>query len=888
MPHGSTVLLELMPDVPNAASVTVEPLSCNDWEALELNAETLEENLLQKAGVASIESPLGVWLNDQPLALRVTATIPEADVVRLVPGTEICIAPRSRKIEKHETKESKMEFNPSDMKSAPSMGGEVEPIPGGILRVQDAHPMNSPSGEQDDLHKAFIASFVCSIEGENILPVFLNSHTIRRCSLKTGDRVEVSHWKTSDRRCVAIVKSCDSIARGHIYFGKDAATLLNLSQGSAVVVRRLYTTQPSTSNDEPCSTGSAAAISPFSSDVELKRETAEEEHLRMRAAVHSPKPISKIFDREAALQILRRVLPILAVPPRRILQSWGAPRVGGVLLEGPAGSGKSSLLQSISTLMYHHRDCLSHTVIIKCSSFDTPNEAKESITAAFSEATDRMPSLVILDDIDVICESEDPVAGEESRNGISEWLCEILDYIHESRGEWVPYGFDIGCMGSGAWPPLVVICSCKDSTKVTGRLKDIGRLDTIVTLSAPSMESREKILASSIASRGVSVDVSQLRAVAAKTEGFDGSDIGILVDRALAASASRRLVQENSCSNYTAQLELAIDDLFSSISGMTPAALWGTKAQAKVQSGVNGWQDVGGLRLVRQSLHEAIELPLKYPDLFAAAPLRLRSGVLLYGPPGCGKTHVVAAAVAASGIRCITVSGPELLNKYIGASEAAVRDVFRRAAAAAPAVLFFDEFDSIAPQRGHDNTGVSDRVVNQLLTELDGVEVLHGVCVIAATSRPDLIDAALLRPGRLDHLLLCDFPTESERRDILEALSRGMSIDQNVDFDILIEHTEGWSGADLGALLAEAQLAAVHEELHKPQQFQLPSTHKVIPRSTCGTVVSSKHLTDALQTARPSVSQEERHKLARIYQSFSQRGVSGPSEGILTKKVTWA
>ncbi|EFN55025.1 hypothetical protein CHLNCDRAFT_24198, partial [Chlorella variabilis] len=154
------------------------------------------------------------------------------------------------------------------------------------------------------------------------------------------------------------------------------------------------------------------------------------------------------------------------------------------------------------------------------------------------------------------------------------------------------------------------------------------------------------------------------------------------------------------------------------------------------------------------------------------APLRLRTGVLLYGPPGCGKTHIVAAAVAAAGVRCITVSGPELLNKYIGASEAAVRDVFQRAAAAAPCLLLFDEFDAIAPQRGHDNTGVTDRVVNQLLTELDGVEGLRGVCVVGATSRPDLLDAALLRPGRLDRLVFCGFPSPLERGAVLRALSR--------------------------------------------------------------------------------------------------------------------
>lgn len=174
----------------------------------------------------------------------------------------------------------------------------------------------------------------------------------------------------------------------------------------------------------------------------------------------------------------------------------------------------------------------------------------------------------------------------------------------------------------------------------------------------------------------------------------------------------------------------------------------------------------------KEALYEALELPLRFAKLVAKAPLRLRTGVLLYGPPGCGKTHAVRAAVAATGVRFIGVKGPELLNKYIGASEEAVRSVFARAQAAAPCALFFDEFDSIAPQRGSgsDSTGVTERMVNQLLTELDGVERLQGVCVIAASNRPDLIDAALLRPGRLDRLIYCGFPTRDERLDILKSL----------------------------------------------------------------------------------------------------------------------
>lgn len=271
--------------------------------------------------------------------------------------------------------------------------------------------------------------------------------------------------------------------------------------------------------------------------------------------------------------------------------------------------------------------------------------------------------------------------------------------------------------------------------------------------------------------------------------------------------------------------------------------------------------------------------PKKYDR--TQAPLRLRTGVLLYGPPGCGKTHVVAAAVAAAGVRCITVRGPELLNKYIGASEAAVRDVFARASAAAPSVLFFDEFDAIAPARGHDNTGVTDRVVNQLLTELDGVEGLRGVCVLAATSRPDLLDAALLRPGRLDRLLLCDFPTPRERGLILSALARSMPLETGVELQRLGHDADHFTGADLAALLSEAQLAAAHEALERAEA-RAQAAGGVIegngehggdappasPDKALRPVVMQRHLEAALAAARPSVPQAERARLDAVYTRF--------------------
>ncbi|KAL6965455.1 Peroxisome biosynthesis protein pex1 [Sarracenia purpurea var. burkii] len=275
-----------------------------------------------------------------------------------------------------------------------------------------------------------------------------------------------------------------------------------------------------------------------------------------------------------------------------------------------------------------------------------------------------------------------------------------------------------------------------------------------------------------------------------------------------------------------------------------------------------------------------IELPSKFPHIFSKAPLRIRSNVLLYGPPGCGKTHIVGAAAAACSLRFIYVKGPELLNKYIGASEQGVRNIFSKAAAAAPCLLFFDEFESIAPKRGHDNTGVTDRVVNQFLTELDGVEVLTGVFVFAATNRPDLLDDALLRPGRLDHLLLCDFPSKSERLEILTVFSRKVTLASDVDLDSIAHMTEGFSGADLQAILSEAQVAAAHDVLDSSDSNK-PEKAQVITHSLLNSVASK---------ARPSVSESEKQKYYEIYSRFldSKRSVAAQSRSAKGKRATLA
>ncbi|KAF1920068.1 P-loop containing nucleoside triphosphate hydrolase protein [Ampelomyces quisqualis] len=299
--------------------------------------------------------------------------------------------------------------------------------------------------------------------------------------------------------------------------------------------------------------------------------------------------------------------------------------------------------------------------------------------------------------------------------------------------------------------------------------------------------------------------------LAGQTDGYMPGDLVLLTSRARNEALIRSIT---STSNMTF---LTRDDYTSALTGFTPASL----RNVTLQTSTTKWDSIGGLHSTRQTLLETLQYPTTYAPIFAQCPLRLRSGLLLFGYPGCGKTLLASAVAGECGLNFISVKGPEILNKYIGASEKSVRDLFERAEAARPCVLFFDEFDSIAPKRGHDSTGVTDRVVNQLLTQMDGAEGLSGVYVLAATSRPDLIDPALLRPGRLDKSLLCDMPGLEERIDILKAVTRKLNLAPSLlesdnsgeNLREIARRTEGYSGADLQAVVYNAQLEAIHDAL---------------------------------------------------------------------------
>jgi len=533
--------------------------------------------------------------------------------------------------------------------------------------------------------------------------------------------------------------------------------------------------------------------------------------------------------------------------------------MSSVLLTGGQGSGKTSVAQSVARTL--RTDQFYHTTYFPCTKLVNDESRistiKETLTRLFMAASwgARLGgrAVVILDDLDKLCpaETELQVGNENGRSRqVSEAICAMARQY------------------CGKDSNVVLLATCQNKDSLHNVLVGGHVVREIVDLSAPDKETRRHIMEALTLQGSIPADEAEAledihgsrpttadgsaagedgygwmdgeapprrHGAAKKTSGFiiardldfldlaghtDGympGDLILLISRARNEALSRAVGESTSLDVTT--IPLSRVDFDAALKGFTPASL----RNVTLQSSTTTFASIGGLQETRRILLETLQYPTKYAPIFAQCPLRLRSGLLLYGFPGCGKTLLASAVAGECGLNFISVKGPEILNKYIGASEKSVRDLFERAQAARPCVLFFDEFDSIAPKRGHDSTGVTDRVVNQLLTQMDGAEGLSGVYVLAATSRPDLIDPALLRPGRLDKSLLCDFPGPEDRLDIIRALASKVKVAEEVwaSDEALAElrrQTDGFTGADLQALVSNAQLEAIHDVLGGAEQ----------------------------------------------------------------------
>ncbi|XP_007547653.1 peroxisomal ATPase PEX1 isoform X1 [Poecilia formosa] len=518
---------------------------------------------------------------------------------------------------------------------------------------------------------------------------------------------------------------------------------------------------------------------------------------------------------------------LLGSPLSRELCTSGEGLKGGALLiTGAKGSGKSSLARALCRKSREDLDA--HVEVLDCRKLQgkRADTVKQILQDMFEEAEWGQPSVVLLDDLDHLTRaatSPEHEQGPEAllQQHIAQSVCDVVDEVvlHSSL--------------------VCLIITSQSEHSLHPSLTEIQGSHLIqgfVNIKPPDQAQRAAILHRLILRKPFLSEESfkdlDLEAVAMKTDGYTAQDLTVLLERAVHANKMH--------GGHSSQgVCLSWRDFAHALSGFTPPSLWGVDLHTP---GGVGLERVGGLQEVREQLMDTILLPAKYPILFSNLPIRHCSGILLYGAPGTGKTLLIRAVAKDSGMNFISIKGPELLSKYIGASEQGVRDVFLRAQAAKPCILFFDEFDSLAPRRGHDSTGVTDRVVNQLLTELDGVEGLQGVYVLAATSRPDLIDPALLRPGRLDKSLYCPPPDQEARVEILKALSSGLSLAPDVDLQQLAAVTQQFTGADLKALLYNAQLEAVHNssgvgtsnELTSASDTDMSLSSMIFPNTSSG------------------------------------------------------
>jgi len=489
---------------------------------------------------------------------------------------------------------------------------------------------------------------------------------------------------------------------------------------------------------------------------------------------------------------VQRVREMIELPLRHpeIFERIGIEAPKGVLLFGPPGTGKTLLAKAVANEINANFYSISGPEIM--SKFY--GESEERLRQVFGQAQGAAPSILFVDELDSVAPKREEVVGDVEKRIVSQLLT-LMDGI-QSRGK------------------MVVIGATNRPNAIDPALRRPGRFDREIEIGIPDERGRLEIL--HIHTRGVPLteDVN-LEAIARVTHGFVGADLEALSKEAAMLALRRTLPEINMeetkiPAEVLNRIRITDLDFENAQKDVQPSAM----REVQIQRPNTRWDDIGGLQEVKEELAEAIEWPLKHGELFEEADVKPPKGILLYGPPGTGKTMIAKAIASTSEANFISVKGPELLSKWVGESEKAVREVFRKARQAAPCVVFFDELDAIAPRRGSDDgSHVAERVISQMLTEMDGLEDLKGVVVIGATNRPNIIDKALLRPGRFDRILEVPPPDAKARREILKIHTAKKPLEASVDIDKLAETTDGMTGADIAAVVNAAAMTAIKEQI---------------------------------------------------------------------------
>ena len=485
---------------------------------------------------------------------------------------------------------------------------------------------------------------------------------------------------------------------------------------------------------------------------------------------------------------VKKIREMVELPLRHpeLFKRLGVEAPKGVLLHGPPGTGKTMLAKAVAGETSSNFTYIGGPEIV--SKFYGESEGK--LREIFKEAEENAPSIIFIDEIDSIAPKRDEVSGEEERRIVAQLLA-LMDGL-KSRGK------------------VVVIGATNRPNSIDEALRRPGRFDREIEIKIPDRNGRFEIL--QIHTRGMpladDVDIGKL---ADMTHGYAGADISALAKEAAMAALRRVLPDvdleaEEIPIDVLNKIQVTWDDFKNALKDMQPS----TMREVLVEKPNVKWDDIGALEDAKQELKEAVEWPLKYAKVFEHMNARPPKGILLYGPPGTGKTMLAKAVATESEANFIAVKGPEFLNKWVGESEKAVRETFRKARQASPCVIFMDEIDSITPQRGTgSDSNVTERVISQMLTEMDGLEALNNVVVIAATNRPDIMDPALLRPGRFDKSIFIGPPDKESREKIFKIHTANKPLDDDVDIGSLAEKTDGCTGADISAICNEAVMNAV-------------------------------------------------------------------------------
>jgi len=541
---------------------------------------------------------------------------------------------------------------------------------------------------------------------------------------------------------------------------------------------------------------------------------------------------------------LEQVREMIELPMRHpeLFQQLGIEPPKGVLLHGPPGTGKTLMAKAVANEIDAYFTTISGPEIMS----KYYGESEEQLREVFEEAEENAPAVVFIDEIDSIAPSRGETTGDVERRVVAQ-LLSLMDGLEE-RGD------------------VIVVGATNRVDALDPALRRGGRFDREIEVGVPDKDGRKEVLQVHTRGMPLAEDV-DLDTYAENTHGFVGADIEQLAKEA-AMNALRRVRPELDLetdeidAETLERLSVTRPDFKAALKGIEPSAL----REVFVEVPDVHWDQVGGLEDTKERLRETIQWPLEYPGVFEQMDMESAKGVLLYGPPGTGKTLLAKAVANEADSNFISIKGPELLNKYVGESEKGVREVFEKARSNAPTVVFFDEIDSIAGERGRHagDSGVGERVVSQLLTELDGLEDLEDVVVVATTNRPDLIDAALLRPGRLDRHVHVPVPDEEARRKIFDVHTRFKPLAEGVDLDDLAARTEGYVGADVEAVCREASMAASREFINSVEPEDVDD-------SVGNVRVTPEHFEQALEEVSPSVTQEVREEYEEIEERFDTR-----------------